>query len=76
MIYYTGSGSRTSGIHTQKEFLQIMRYQYTDMVAWKIKGIPLDPEKIKKNDLARWMEFSGATFIKRPSKSVPITTSI
>ena len=64
MIYYTGIGSKTDGRHTQKEFLKIMHNHFPQMVAWKLKGVPLDPEKIKKNDLARWLEFSGATKIK------------
>ena len=64
MIYYTGIGSKTDGIHTQKEFLKIMHNQFPEMVAWKLKGVPLPPEKIKKNDLARWLKFSGATKIK------------
>jgi hypothetical protein len=70
MIYYNGAK------YTQKEFLEIMRYEYPDMVAWKFKGIPLDPQRIKKNDLAKWVEFSGATFVKGSDKSMPVTTSI
>ena len=58
MIYYKENR------YTQKEFLQIMRNEFPEMIAWKFKGIPYDPEKIRKNDLARWMEFSGATFIR------------
>ena len=41
-----------------------MRNQFPEMIAWKLKGIPYEPEKIRKNDLARWMEFSGATLIR------------
>jgi len=61
MIYYTGIGSKIDGIHTQKEFLKIMHTKFPEMIAWKLKGVPLSPEKIKKNDLARWLKFSGAT---------------
>jgi hypothetical protein len=64
MIHYTGRGSKTDGRHTQKEFLKIMHNEFPEMIALKLKGVPLDPQKIKKNDLARWMVFSGATKIK------------
>jgi hypothetical protein len=38
-----------------------MHTNFPEMIAWKLKGVPLSPEKIKKNDLARWLKFSGAT---------------
>ena len=28
LIYWTGSGSKNNGLHTPKEFLTIVRYQY------------------------------------------------
>ena len=64
MIYYNGVGSKIDGRHSQKEFLRICCNEFPEMVALKFKGVPLDPEKIRKNDLARWMEFTGATFIR------------
>jgi hypothetical protein len=47
-IYYTGTGSKENGIHTIKEFLQIMNnlFPYRDF------------------DLEDWLEFSGAEIMK------------
>ena len=61
-IYWTGPGAKYGYLHTRKEFLNIMRNVYFEYVLYTIKGQAPDPEKIKKNDLARWMEFSGAIF--------------
>ena len=61
-IYWIGPGANCDYLHTRKEFLNIMREVYFDYVLYTIKGKPPDPEKIKKNDLERWMEFSGAIF--------------
>jgi hypothetical protein len=62
-VYYTGIGSHVSGLHTKKDFLQIMRNQFPEMVLWRIKGQLPDPTKIKKMDIDRWMEFAGAKMV-------------
>jgi hypothetical protein len=61
-IYWIGPGANHTSLHTRKEFLDIMRNVYFNHVLYRRKGQPPDPEKIKKKDLVRWMEFSGATF--------------
>ena len=60
MIYYNGPGSNKDFKHTQKEFLKIMHREFPDMILLRIKGLPPDPTKIKKSDLARWMQFAKA----------------
>lgn len=62
-IYWTGIGSNINGIHTKKEFLMIVRNQFPEMVLLRIKGTIPQPERIKKKDINRWMEFTGAVFI-------------
>ena len=37
LIYWTGSGSKNNGLHTPKEFLTIVQYQYP---YWNIKCPP------------------------------------
>jgi hypothetical protein len=61
-IYWVGEGSRIDGLHTKKEFLRIMRDQHWNMVQYRIRKQPVDPTKIKKQDLGAWMEFVGAEF--------------
>ena len=49
MIYYTGIGSNPSGVHTEEEFLTIMRGLF--------KGWTL-PD----STLSDWMRYAGAEF--------------
>ena len=63
-IYWIGLGSKTSGLHTRKEFLQIMLRQYPEKRYWRMKGdrvIPLN--KIKRNDIDGWMGFAEAVYV-------------
>jgi hypothetical protein len=63
-IYWIGLGSRSNGLHTKKEFLDIMRRQYSEVVYWRIRGeraVPLG--KINKNDIEGWVQFTGARWI-------------
>jgi hypothetical protein len=62
-IYYTGNGSKINSLHTKKEFLQIVKNNYPEMIALRIKGIPLNPNLIKKNDINKWMDFTGAIYV-------------
>jgi hypothetical protein len=62
-VHYTGIGSHITGLHSKKDFLQIMRNQFPEMVQLRMKGQSPDPTKIKKADIKRWMEFAGATYV-------------
>jgi hypothetical protein len=63
-IYWIGMGSKSDGLHTKAEFLRIMRSQHADVVYWRRKGdVGIPGGKIKRNDLAAWIQFSGATLI-------------
>ena len=63
-IYWIGVGSKTSGLHTKKEFLRIMSRQYPDHNYRRIRGerfIP--PGKIKRNDIDGWLALTGAVYV-------------
>jgi hypothetical protein len=63
-IYWTGMGSKSNGLHTKAEFLHIMRNQHAEVVYWRRRGELGIPEgKIRHNDLAGWIQFSGAQLI-------------
>ena len=59
-ICYTGIGAKGNGIHTEKEFLKVMKgreYYFGSSPSQKKKA----KEKNKKlNNLEAWLEFSGA----------------
>ena len=62
-IYWIGPGSNqsTNGLHTRKEFLQIMRSQYPEQVYWRRNGDKvIPPGKIKRNDIEGWLEFASS----------------
>jgi len=63
-IYWIGMGSKSDGLHTKAEFLRIMENQYPDVVYWRRKGdVGIPHGKIRRNDLASWIQFSGARLI-------------
>jgi len=63
-IYWTGIGSKISGIHSKKEFLDIVHKQYPETVYRRFKGDKTIPfGKIKKTDIDSWIEFTGARWI-------------
>ena len=62
-IYYTGIGSKTDGLHTKDEFLQIMYAQFPETRYLRRRGDTVMPnDKIKKGDIDSWMEFAGAKY--------------
>ena len=63
-IYWIGLGSKTNGLHTKKEFMNIMRKQYPDHLYFRRIGDRAIPEgKIKKDDIQGWMDFANARYI-------------
>jgi hypothetical protein len=63
-IWWNGRGSRMDMTHTKNEFLKIMRKEFPDVVYWRMKGdVGVIPGKIKKDDLAGWMTYTGAHYV-------------
>ena len=63
-IYWIGMGSKTSGLHTKKEFLNIMGKQYPEHIYWRRRGDTEIPEgKLKHSDIDGWMELVDAKWI-------------
>ena len=70
LIYWTGDGARNDGIHTPKEFLGIIQYQYPfwqiECLQNKNKNRPNSKycgKVIKENDIEEWMKFANAKWI-------------
>jgi len=72
-ILYTGIGSNESGEHTEKEFLKIMRKEFTHKTwRFELKEIPREnhyqlrfkdwvlPDDFIFFTLSDWIEYSGA----------------
>jgi hypothetical protein len=72
-ILYTGIGSNESGEHTEKEFLNIMRKEFTHKTwRFELKEIPREnhyqlrfkdwvlPDDFIFFTLSDWIEYSGA----------------
>jgi len=64
-IHWTGPGSKQDGLHTQAEFLWIVRMEYPERVYIRQRGDPrwIPEGRWKKNDLPKWMAFVGASFV-------------
>jgi hypothetical protein len=63
-IYWIGLGSKTDGLHTKKDFLDLMRKQYPENVYYRRKGDKEIPDgQIKKYDIESWMHFAGAKWV-------------
>ena len=63
-IYWTGWGSKTNGLHTKEEFLNIVHVQFIDHYYGRQKGDRFIPDgKIKGDDIEGWMELVGATWV-------------
>lgn len=70
LIYWTGDGARNDGLHTPKEFLDIIQYQYP---FWQIECLQNKNKNkpnshycgkvIKENDLKEWMKFANAKWV-------------
>jgi len=63
-VYWTGPGSKIGGLHTKKEFLDLMLKTYPEHIYRRMRGdrvIP--PGKIAKGDINGWMAFVNATWI-------------
>ena len=70
LIYWTGDGARNDGIHTPKEFLDIIQYQYPfwqiECLQNKNKNKPNSKycgKVIKENDIEEWMKFANAKWV-------------
>jgi hypothetical protein len=51
-------------LYTKPNFLKTMHREFAESVYWRMKGDKLiPPGKIKKDDLAGWMELAGAHFM-------------
>jgi hypothetical protein len=64
-IYWTGPGSKIDGLHTKKEFLEIMPKMYPEHVYRRMRGdrfIP--PGRFKLNDIDGWMTFANARWLR------------
>jgi hypothetical protein len=72
LIYWTGDGARNDGLHTPKEFLGIIQYQYP---FWQIECLQNKNKNkpnshycgkvIKENDLKEWMKFANAKWVTK-----------
>jgi len=62
MIYYTGIGADTSGVHTKKRFLEIMRINFVeDTTMYRIHDInDYNPDILNNYSYAEWLEWYGA----------------
>jgi hypothetical protein len=62
IIQWTGPGSKITGLHTKKEFLDIMRKEFPEVYYRRRMKGQLGPQsgQIKYDDLAGWMKFVGA----------------
>ena len=66
-ILWTGLGSRIDGLHTKKEFLDIMYGQFPESVYCRRRGDrEVPPGKIKRVDIEEWMNSVGATWTEFP----------
>jgi hypothetical protein len=64
-IYWTGPGSKIDGLHTKKEFIDIMSKSYFDHVYRRMRGdTGVPPGKIKRNDIDGWMAFVNARWVR------------
>jgi len=62
-IRWTGPGSNPTGLHTKKEFLQIVRIEYPERIYRRIRGEREIPEgRFKRDDITSWMAFTGARY--------------
>ena len=62
-IYWTGPGSKIDGLHTKKEFLNIIRKEYPEYVYRRMRGdIGVPPGKLKTTDVDGWMAFVNAVW--------------
>jgi hypothetical protein len=49
---------------TKKDFLALALHEMPSKIYWRMRGDPAVPfDKIKKNDLAGWMAFTGSSFV-------------
>jgi hypothetical protein len=63
-IYWIGVGSKSSGLHTKKEFLAIMRKIHAEHIYRRRRGDRFIPQgKIKHNDIDSWLAFTNAIYI-------------
>lgn len=63
-IAWTGLGSNPLGVHTKKEFLNIVHKEYSDNIYWRLRGDQAIPDgKIKKNDINGWMNLVDAKWV-------------
>ena len=75
LIYWTGDGAKNNGLHTPKEFLGIIQYQYP---FWQIKCLQHKNKNknktknkkycgkvIKENDIEEWMRFANAKWVTK-----------
>jgi hypothetical protein len=68
LIYWTGYGAKNNGLHSPKEFLDIIQYQYPfwqiDCLTNKNKPKSHYCGKImKENDIEEWMNFANAKWV-------------
>lgn len=63
-IYWTGPGSKTDGIHTKKEFIDLVRKMYPERVYRRMRGdTGVPPGSFKNDDVAGWMGFVNAHYV-------------
>ena len=63
-IYWIGVGSKTSGLHTKKEFLAIIQRENPEHIYWRLRGDRFIPQgKIKRNDIDGWLAFANAVYL-------------
>jgi hypothetical protein len=64
-IYWTGPGSKRDGLHTKKEFIDLMPKSYPEHVYRRMRGdTDIPPGKIKRNDIDGWMAFVNARWVR------------
>jgi hypothetical protein len=63
-IYWIGVGSKTTGLHTKKEFLRLVRGAHPEAIYWRRRGDTIIPEgKLKRNDIEGWIEIADAKWV-------------
>ena len=70
MIFMDAPGYKAGGYHTKKEFLDIVHYQHRDRIYYRMRGDPpgVPPGRLRKDDIAGWMDLVGAVYKKKPAK--------
>lgn len=63
-IYWTGQGSKLTGIHSCSEFMKLIQREMPEYLYWRRRGDKEVPfGLLRRNDLNGWMRLGNAHFI-------------